>query len=272
MTALESQVRTAIRDTVNKNSRKPFFWGGLAGYDQLREIGEALNEVPRETGTAYVRHLSERVNRIVASYQVNVRDLREAHTWLMRIAECLRYPPASHSESQAPDSSVSSEQVKQEMEALLAEFQPDLKRHPAQAALHRAWHRMWQDSGSAWLHCYDIPGLPPDNLAMESLFGRLRRHQRRISGRKSTHKLRDFGQYQVLFLADSEEELLEQIRHVPVAEYEKHRRRLIEAEKPRRFLHRLHRDPSGTIRQLLDQHTARREELVSSRASPKGDD
>ncbi len=58
----------------------------------------------------------------------------------------------------------------------------------------------------------DIPGLPPDNLAMESLFEQLRRHQRRVSGRKSTRKLRDFGQYQVLFLADSEDELLEQIR------------------------------------------------------------
>ncbi|AUB35366.1 hypothetical protein COO91_01244 [Nostoc flagelliforme CCNUN1] len=31
----------------------------------------------------------------------------------------------------------------------------------------------------------------------------LRRHQRRISGRKSTAELRDFGQYQVLFVAQS---------------------------------------------------------------------
>ena len=46
---------------------------------------------------------------------------------------------------------------------------------------------------------------------LESLFGRLRRHQRRVSGRKSTPELRDFGQYQVLFLAQSEDELLEQI-------------------------------------------------------------
>ena len=134
-----------------------------------------------------------------------------------------------------------------------------------------AWHRIWKDSGSAWLHCYDIPGLPPDNLALESLFGQLRRHQRRVSGCKSTRKLRDFGQYQVLFLADSEDELLEQIQQVPLEEYEKNRCHLAEAESPRRFLHRLHRDPFDTMRQLLDQHAARRAELASSQLSLRGD-
>ena len=122
-------------------------------------------------------------------------------------------------------------------------------------------------------HCYDIPGLPPDNLALESLFGRLRCHQRRISGRKSTRELRDFGQYQVLFLAGSEEELLQQIRQVPLAEYQDRRRRLAEAEAPRQFLHRLHRDPLGTMRRLVDQHTARRALLASSASrSPPGSD
>ena len=74
---------------------------------------------------------------------------------------------------------------------------------------------------------------------LESLFGRLRRHQRRVSGRKSTRELRDFGQYQVLLLAGSEEELLEQIRQVPLEEYRENRRWLEEAETPRRLLHRL---------------------------------
>jgi hypothetical protein len=268
---LEAQVRVAIRDAVNRESRKPFHWGGLVGYDQLSHIAEALNDVPTEAGTVYLGQLAERVNGLVERYRVNAQDLREAHTWLRRIAECLRYPPSSHPESHATDNGLSSEQVEQEMKELLAEFQPDLKRRPAQAALYGTWHRIWADSGSAWLHCYDIPGLPPDNLAMESLFGQLRCHQRRISGRKSTRKLRDFGQYQVLFLADSEDELLEQIRQVPLEEYEENRRRLAEAETPRRFLHRLHRDPLDTMRQLLEQHAARRAELAFSRDPPRGD-
>jgi hypothetical protein len=154
------------------------------------------------------------------------------------------------------------------MEELQQSFQPDLKRRPAQAALYGAWHRTWEGYGPDLLHCYDIPGLPPDNLMLESLFGRLRRHQRRVSGRKSTRELRDFGQYQVLFLAESEEELLEQIRQVSLQEYRENRRRLEEAEAPRRLLYRLHRDPLGTMRGLLKQHAVRRTALASIAAQP----
>ena len=267
---IEAQVRVAIRDAVNRRSRKPFYWGGLKGYEQLEAITKALEEVPcDEPKTGYLRRLKMRVEQVVEAYRVNVEDLREAHTELRRIADCLRYPPSDS----ILEPSLTSEQVKREMEALLQSFQPDLKRRPAQAALYGTWHRTWEDYGPDLLHCYDIPGLPPDNLALESLFGRLRRHQRRVSGRKSTRELRDFGQYQVLLLAESEEELLEQIRQVPLEEYRENRRRLEEAEAPRRLLHRLHRNPLGTMRDLVKQHTARRVALASTAAQspPLGD-
>ena len=103
---------------------------------------------------------------------------------------------------------------------------------------------------------------------MESLFEGLRRRQRRISGRKSTRELWDFGQYQVLFLAESEGELLQQICQVPLAEYQARRLRLAEAKAPRQLLHRLHRDPLGTMRRLVDQHAARRAALASSTGLP----
>jgi hypothetical protein len=258
LTEVEAQVRVAIRDAVNRKSRKPFYWGGLKGYEQLDAIAQALGEVSSgEPETGYLWRLKMRVDRVVEAYRINAEDLRQAHTWLRRIADCLRYPPSDST----PEPPLTSEHVKQEMEALLQSFQPDLKRKPAQAALYRAWHRTWEAYGPDLLHCYGIPGLPPDNLRLESLFGRLRRHQRRVSGRKSTRELRDFGQYQVLFLAESEDELLEQIRQVPLEEYRENRRRLEEAEAPRRLLHRLHRDPLGTMRRLLNQHAARRAAL-----------
>ena len=30
---LEAQIRAAIRDCLNRTSRKPFRWGGLSGYE-----------------------------------------------------------------------------------------------------------------------------------------------------------------------------------------------------------------------------------------------
>ncbi|RAM48821.1 MAG: hypothetical protein C6Y22_25715 [Hapalosiphonaceae cyanobacterium JJU2] len=68
---------------------------------------------------------------------------------------------------------------------LLEQFVPDHQQHPVQFALKKKLQKLWHKYGTNLLHCYDIPGLPPDNLKIESLFSNLRRHQRRISGRKS---------------------------------------------------------------------------------------
>ena len=265
--ALERQVRASIRDAVNRRSRKPFYWGGLKGYEQLQAIAQVLNEVPDdELETDYLRRLAMQVNRVVDKNRTQVQDLRETHCWLRRIAHCLRYP--ADPEKPLP----TSHQVKRDMEALLEDFQPDYKRQPAQARLHRAWHHAWETYGEDLLACYDIPGLPQDNLALEALFGRLRNHQRRISGRASTRPLRDFGQHQVLFLAESEAQLRSQIQEVPYALYLQQRRLLDEAEEPRRFLNRLHRNPLATINSLIDQHTLRRQELLNLTQTPPSDD
>ena len=162
-----------------------------------------------------------------------------------------RYLPAAIS----PNSPKTRFQVRREMEELLEQFRPDPQHHPAQFALKKKLQRLWHKYGTNLLYCYDIPGLPPDNLKIESLFSNLRRHQRRISGRKSTAELRDFGQYQVLFVAQGEQHLLEQIQQVPVAEYKTQCRRLALAQAPRQQKCRLHRHPVSTIQALVNQHT-----------------
>jgi hypothetical protein len=84
-------------------------------------------------------------------------------------------------------------------------------------------------------------------LAVEAFFNRVRRHQRRTSGRKSTRELNRFGSYQVFFTAESQSELLEHLRHVPFEAYQAHHQQLLMAERPQQFLYRLHRDPEGTV-------------------------
>ena len=230
----------------------------------MAAVSQVLSSVPAAGETHYLHQLKRQVDRVVAQNRVTADDLGEAHTWLRRIAACLRYPSSAQPDSETVTQVVSSAQVQQEMADLQRAFQPDLKRKPAQAALHGAWQRTWKAYGPDLLHCYDIPGLPPDNLRLESLFGRLRRHQRRISGRKATRELRDFGQAQVLFSAESEAALLAHIRQVPLPDYQENRRRLAEAEVPHRLLRRLHRNPLGTVRCLIDQHAARRAKLEST--------
>lgn len=183
-------------------------------------------------------------------------ELEKAHIWFRRIASCLHYPPSSF-ESQNP----TRQQVALEMQGLLREFALDAQGQVIPMALYSGLKYRWGLIGNDLLHCYEIPGLPPDNLHMESLFGRLRRRQRRINGLKSTKALRDFGHCQVLFMAQSQEQLLEQLRSVPISDYQLLRKRLAQAEAPRQFLHRLHRDPVKTMSLLVDSYTERHFEL-----------
>lgn len=249
---IEKQLRMAIRDAVNRTTRKPFSWGGLAGYQQLEAIDKALtqltNMVPE---SAYFQQLSKQVKRTLDKNRTLASNLKEAHQWLRQIAACLRYPRKSFSADP-----LSSRQIAGEMQELLDGFDPDPKYQRPQSALKSNLQRLWNLFGPDLLHTYDIPGLPPDNLQIESLFGRLRRHQRRVSGHKSTRPLREFGHYQVLFSADSQADLLHHLQTVPLQEYRKHRQKLESAETNRRFIHCLHRDAENTLQCLVNSYAS----------------
>jgi hypothetical protein len=240
----------AIRDTVNRRTRKPFAWGGLAGYQQLEAIDQALTQlITVDPESAYLQQLSMQVQRALHKNRTLANHVKEAHLWLRQIAACLRYPRRSYA-----DVPLNSRQVAREMQALLDSFVPDPKYQRPQSAIQNKLERTWNLYGSNLLHTYDISGLPPDNLQIESLFNRLRRHQRRVSGHKSTRPLREFGHYQVLFSADSQADLLHHLRTVPLDEYRKHRQQLENAETTRRFMHCLHRDAPATLQRLVNSY------------------
>jgi hypothetical protein len=251
LTEIENQFRMAIRDAVNRATRKPFYWGGLKGYHQLESIAQALHTMP-VAENAFFSRLIRQVDRTLESNRQMAETIDQTYAWFLRIAACLRYPPRSYVDVPAP----TSHQVKKEMEELLQNFAIDACGQVVLLSLYSGLRKRWDLFGDDLLYCFDIPGLPPDNLKVESLFGRLRCHQRRISGRKSTQPLRDFGHYQILFLAESEEQLLEQLRGVPVEDYQEQRKHQAQAEAPRKFLARLHRDPAKTMQDLAEKYKA----------------
>lgn len=241
----------AIRDAVNRATRKPFYWGGLKGYHQLESIAQALHTMP-VAENAFFSRLIRQVDRTLESNRQMAETIDQTYAWFLRIAACLRYPPRSYVDIPAP----TSQQVKKEMEELLQNFAIDACGQVVLLSLYSGLRKRWDLFGDDLLYCFDIPGLPSDNLKVESLFGRLRCHQRRISGRKSTQPLRDFGHYQILFLAESEEQLLEQLRGVPVEDYQEQRKHQAQAEAPRQFLARLHRNPGKVMQQLAAKYAS----------------
>jgi len=222
----------------------------LCGYQQLESIARVLATLPESVDEAgYFQRMLFQVQRVLERNRKQEHNLAEAHQWLCRIAACLHYPPdASNS------TCLTSTQISTEMEALIDVFRPNAKAQYPQARLSVALKKRWRLHQQELLACYDVPELPQDNLQIESLFEQLRRRQRRISGRKSTRELRRFGLAQVLFQAESEAALLEQIHHVSRDDYLASAEKLIQAEQPLRFLQRFHRNPVQTITQLIKEY------------------
>jgi len=214
-------------------------------------IEQALQQLAgsgRETSALHELH--QCVAQVVLRNAAEAADLQAAHTQLVQIAHCLHYPPKPALE-RSPDTPVSSQTVRQAIDTWLRDFHPTGTVQSAQRGLHSALKKRWEQLAGDLLHCYDLHGLPPDNLQLEGLFGRLRRHQRRISGRKTTQELQRFGQAQVLFRAHTQSELLHQLQQVPYSHYRLHRNHLDQLAFHATFFRRLHRDPLATIQHLL---------------------
>ncbi len=200
--------------------------------------------------SGYFQRLLFQVKRALDNNREAARNLAEAHQWLLQIADCLNYPPNSPTHR---DLHFTSSEVAANMEKRINSFHYSRTQRP-QSLLVSGLRKRWRIHQQELLPCYDIPGLPQDNLQLESLFEHLRRRPRRTSGRKSTRELRDFAQAQILFQAQSEASLLEQIRQVSLTDYYSCQSRLRLAERPRQFLQALHHDPLATMDRLVKQY------------------
>jgi len=249
--------RRAIRDALNRSSRKPFQCGGLRGYDQLVGIDLHLQERRMQRGPdAYLDQLHERVQNALRSAASQADQVRQTHAFLTQVERYLAQahgsgPKPGASETDAPTSD--SKTVRQKLDKMFS----DLVQPPKTCPLARRLARRWRAMRKSWLphilHCYDVPGLPRSNLDLESTFGMLRRSQRRISGRKETSPIRIFGPGAIALLALDDEQVLPLLQSVSPDTYWSQRRRQEECEEPHRWLTRLHRDPTWALSQVDEQ-------------------
>lgn len=142
------------------------------------------------------------------------------------------------------------------LEQMVDQWQKSAPPNSTLAQVCRKWDSMAGKWLPAILHCYDIPGLPRNNLKLEALFGQLRQHQRRVSGRKETTPLRRLAPGQLLSQTLSEAELLRYLQTVPTDDYWRERRKQEALEEPQRWLWRLHRYPLKALAQIDTQFSA----------------
>ena len=107
--------------------------------------------------------------------------------------------------------------------------------------------------------CYDVAGVPPTNNALESRFGRLRRDQRRISGRQfNTANLLEEGPYLIWECGDSEAQVLARLRRVAAnrVDYQRRYQNLCAEQERRRLTYRLQHHRPEVFRELETQWAA----------------
>lgn len=208
-------------------------------------------------------------------------DVRQAHTFLTEVEHYLAQVPRpdvepnsealslSACDAQAGPPPPGSEAVRKKLNEMFNAWGAREDIGSTGQRLLSKWERMAQTWLPGILHCYDVPGLPRHNLKLEGVFGALRRHQRRVSGRKETTPLRFFGPGEIMVQVLDTEEILPWLRSVPVAEYWTQRRRQEEREEPRRWLRRLRRDAVQALTQVDDQfHEVVKELSEQQRAPP----
>ncbi len=261
--------RRAIRDALTRFSRKPFTCGGLRGYDQLKGIYQHLSV--REGCDPYLDELQERVQAALESTEPHAEDIRQAWTFLTEVEHYLASVPRPKLEpgTEESDPPSDSDAVRQELTKMFSAWE---MREDVGSTLQRLLGK-WDAMSKTWLpgilHCYDIAGLPRHNLRLEGTFGALRRHQRRVSGRKETTPLRVFGPGKIMLQVLDEEEVLPWLQSVSTEEYWNQRRKQEEREEPRRWLGRLRRDPERAMTQVDEQfYEVIKEQLRRQRSPP----
>jgi len=260
--------RHAIRDALTRFSRKPFQCGGLRGYDQLKGIYRHLSA--HEESDPYLDELRRRVQSALEATESLAEDVRQARTFLTQVEHYLASVPRPKLEPDAEesDSPPGSEAVRKKLEKMFSDLE---KRQDIDSTTLRVL-RKWGTMSKTWLpgilHCYDIAGLPRHNLRLEGTFGALRRHQRRVSGRKETTPLRVFGPGEIMVQILDQEEILPWLQSVSAEEYWLQRHKQAEREEPRRWLRRLRRSPERAMTQVDEQFYQVVEELLRQRSPP----
>ena len=271
---LEGQFRAAFRDAFERPSRKPSTFGGLAGYEQVQSLVIALQSQLPQGHQGPLQTLLEQGQQALQESAPLAQEVRQAQGYLGQITHLLfapfnKDPPAKQTLTPAPAKQASQgQQVKQALQTKLTA----LANQPRQGSISQAFLTNTQRLTTKWeaylFHCYDIPGLPASNTALEARFNALRRGQRRVSGQKDTSALRRGGHFQILLRAADMTELWQRLGEVSLSAYHAARERLEAAEERQRWVYRLHRWPLKTAISMVSEYLKLHQQLNS--AQPAG--
>jgi hypothetical protein len=166
-------------------------------------------------------------------YLASGRRLQRQVEWVIELAHLLRIEDEAGRPRQA-------RQVKREVTDFLIRLERETASDDQDARIAQHIARTVRNRWWGLFTCFRIRGLPATNNDQETFFNHLKQGQRRISGRKSVHEfIVRYGAYAAYIdPAETFDQLLERLRQVSDAEFQRARQEWREHESQ---LHKAHR-------------------------------
>lgn len=186
--------------------------------------------------------MRELISRAQQRCGARVTELRRVHAGLLELARTLEPPTPDEVEAGTRPGAVVQRRVESHLERLDADLAggrvPDWLRDPV-----RYLGVVLRRLGAGLYHCYNVPGLPRTDNALEQFYRRVKTEQRRITGRKRADafvvRVGGFAVYATAASATTESVLRAHLASVPAIEWQRQRVHLRQTQarqtKMRRF-------------------------------------
>jgi hypothetical protein len=223
--------------------RPPFRLAGIETYERLESVARFSLDLMATHYDPRLAQLYQGLQTALSPLAQPYQDIQQGAVWLRDLAYIFA-PPITPSRRGAQVA----EQLRGYLDAVLRSPHVTPTLYDFGLPLDKVSRSYWP----GLFHCYDVPGLPRTNNALESRFRDTRRHLLRTTGQKGLMQrtLQRQGAWELLPSPPTEGQLLDALSHIPPADLAQERQRFAEHRQRFRLQRRSRRQTQAQFNQL----------------------
>jgi hypothetical protein len=238
-----TQLFRHTRYLLTLKGRPPFWLAGLETYERLHNVAQLSLDLLAARYDPRLAQLYQGLQSALTPMAEPYHALHQGAAWLRDIAYILE---------PCPTQPLSAAQVAGQLRGYLDTVVrwPDVT--PTLSAFSRHLDKVSRSYWPGLFHCYDVPGLPRTNNALESHFRETRRRLLRITGQKglTQRTLQRQGAWELLPRPSTEAQLLATVGQTPPADLAQERQRFAAHRQRFRLQRRSRRQTQAQFNQL----------------------
>ena len=238
-----TQLFRHTRYLLTLKGRPPFWLAGLETYERLHNVAQLSLDLLAARYDPRLAQLYQGLQSALTPMAEPYHALYQGAAWLRDIAYILE---------PCPTQPLSAAQVAGQLRGYLDTVVrwPDVT--PTLSAFSRHLDKVSRSYWPGLFHCYDVPGLPRTNNALESHFRETRRRLLRITGQKglTQRTLQRQGAWELLPRPSTEAQLLATVGQTPPADLAQERQRFAAHRQRFRLQSRSRRQTQAQFNQL----------------------